>query len=145
MKKILLACGLALSPVLAFADTANLNGVATDFSNTAGTVKGLVNILIGVMTAIAIMMFVVYVIRYVIADGPDDKGKAARGIMWCVIGLACIFLLYGLISFLGSTFGVSNNESVSLPQVGGGSSPNGSICNYGYECASGQCFNYTCV
>jgi hypothetical protein len=53
-----------------------------------------------------------------------DETKAGRQVFWAMVGLACMFAVYGIIQLLGALVGVDTNRAKtitapSLPQVGG--------------------------
>lgn len=75
------------------------NPLGTD-SPEAFIGKG-INVIFGLVGTLALVMFVYGGISWMLAGGAAEKTKKAMGIIvWSVIGLAAIFLAYGLTYFL---------------------------------------------
>ena len=117
MKKILAGLSLALLPGIALAD------IPTGISSTAGGLTSLVksltsaaNALIPFLLAIAVVVFIYGVIKYILVSGAEEKAAARGYIIYGIIGIAVIVSLFGLINLLQSTFGVNGNTNVNLPQ-----------------------------
>jgi len=100
---------LSLPPRFALASKGNVldkvdvrkigNPLGTD-SPEAFIGKG-INVIFGLVGTLALVMFIYGGISWMLAGGAAEKTKKAMGIIvWSVIGLAAIFLAYGLTYFL---------------------------------------------
>ncbi len=68
--------------------------------------------------ALAIVMFVWGVVRYVI--GADDEKERERGkqfMIWGIIALAVMVSVWGLVHLVTNTFGLSTGGQTYIPQV----------------------------
>src|SRR5438445_125578 len=108
MKKYLLAAALGMLPFTTFADNVVVgnNVDTTGINNTISSLTHTVNLIVPLMLAFAVVVFIYGVIRYVIAQGPEEAGKARGYIIWSVVGLAVILAVWGLANLLINFFGV---------------------------------------
>ncbi|PIP69142.1 hypothetical protein CO033_02145 [Candidatus Nomurabacteria bacterium CG_4_9_14_0_2_um_filter_32_10] len=59
--------------------------------------------------ALAVVMFIWGVVQYVInSDEEAKKEKGKQFMIWGIIGLTVMVSIWGLVSILGSTFGIQN-------------------------------------
>lgn len=84
------------------------------FAQTNGNLSTLITMLIGLLNqalvllmAIAVVMFVWYVIQYFIKPNSDRK-DANTYILYSVIGFFVILSIWGIVNILSNTFGVGN-------------------------------------
>lgn len=104
--KKLLPLGVALLPFVAFAQ--NINSVIN-------TVMGILNAIVPLLIAIAVVVFLWGVITYVTAGGDEEKRKTAKSYMiYGIIGLFVMVAVWGLVNILGSTLGL-NNAAPNVP------------------------------
>ncbi len=116
MKKIIgFTSALLLFPVFAFAAT------PVDTTGLEQTVAGLirvVNLLIPFFLAIAVIVFIYGLIKYVLNAGDAAKRTEGRGYMiYGIIAIAIILSIFGLVKLLQNTFGIQNNIITDIPQV----------------------------
>ena len=103
-KYIITTVFIALSPALAFAATsATLAKIITDITNYLNDVLFL-------LMALAIVIFVWYVIKYFIMPN-EDRSKAGDYMLYSIIGFFVILSLWGIVNILNNTFGVGNSEN----------------------------------
>ncbi len=116
MKKILLGAS-SFFPVLAFAQSQN------NFSNVQSgivSVSNIINSLIPLVIAIAVLLFLIGVLRFVTAGGDEEQRESARGmIIFGIIALFVMTAVWGFVNILGSTlFGDRNvSQPPAVPQV----------------------------
>jgi uncharacterized membrane protein YuzA (DUF378 family) len=116
MKKVIVSLSVLFAPAIAFAQP--------QVGNQVGTTQQLIDTLVSFFTAatfIIIAAAVVYVIwhafQFVMAGGDEEKRKAGQnGIIYGVIGIAVMVSVWGLVTFLTSSFGV-NNQVQTAPDV----------------------------
>ena len=85
---------------------------------TTGTIPQILNIVIPILMVIATIVFIWGIISYILSAGSDERKKEAKNlIIWGLIGLFVIVAMWGLVTVIGSTFGVS--ETV-IPRAPGG-------------------------
>jgi hypothetical protein len=65
------------------------------------------NLALSLLMAVAIVMFVWYVIKYYIRPNEERK-QAGLYVMYSIIGFFVILSIWGIINILGSTFGLGN-------------------------------------
>lgn|SRR3989344_9684342 len=104
----ILPVGLIATPLLALAQTVE---------TLADRVRNIVNILIPILIAIALVYFIVGVIQYITAGGEEDKRKEARDrIIYGVIGLFAIVAVWGLVGIVANFFGVTPGGTIQIPR-----------------------------
>lgn len=73
--------------------------------NLESSVETVVNVLLFVAGAIAVVMIIIGGIRYVIAGGEQSHVKAAKDtIMYSIIGLVIVMLAYAVVNFVVGAF-----------------------------------------
>ena len=101
--------GLMFAPMFALAAT---------ISDIITTVKSITSLLVPLLIAIALIMFIVGVIKYITAGSDEEKRKEARNtIIYGVIGLFAIVAVWGLVGVITSTFGIDAGGTISIPQL----------------------------
>jgi hypothetical protein len=111
MKKYLIGAGVvatSLLPLVSFAQNVQPVVVTTTNLDTAiRNITNTVNLLVPLMLAVAVIFFIYGVIKYIIAKGGEDAGKARSLIIWSVVGLAAILAVWGLARLLVNFFGLT--------------------------------------
>lgn len=106
---------------------ANGGGVDVTLGGGAGgdgTIQGAIGViwsiaqgLMGLIIALAVLLFLVGVLRYVAAGDNEDARKKGRDlIIYGVIGLAVMVSVWGLVSMILLTFGLEDSNS-NVPDV----------------------------
>lgn len=123
-KKLIVLSGfvLSLSPVAAlaatFGGTCN-SGTITDLGSVLCKIGQLLNAVVPVLIALAVVWFVWGVISYMIGNDEEAKKRGRDRVIYGIIGFAVIVALWGLVNILTNTFGLtgSNNTNIVLPTV----------------------------
>jgi uncharacterized membrane protein len=80
----------------------------TDSGNSttlADRIKTIVNVLLYVLGAIAVIMIVIGAIRYVVSGGDNSAVTGAKNtILYAVVGLIIAILAYAIVNFVVSSF-----------------------------------------
>jgi len=112
-KKVLIhASVLAISfmPLMVAAQT---GGDIQGFITTK--LGGIVGALINFMIAVATLVFIFGVVKYIAAGGDADSAKEARGyIIFSIVGLAAILGIWGIARLLAEGVGGSNTGIPSI-------------------------------
>jgi hypothetical protein len=121
MKKFLVALGLSLLPFVALAedlddDGGGLIGAATGLTSVVEELTKAANALIPFFLAIAVVVFIYGVIKYILVTGAEEKSQARGYIIYGIIGIAVIISLFGVVKLLQTTFGVTNPATIDIPQ-----------------------------
>jgi len=110
---------LVLAPVAAYADGASCSSptdcissgvTATGGSSSGGTdlktfIKNIVNVLLFVLGAIAVIMIIIGGIRYTTSNGDSGQVTSAKNtIMYAVVGLVVAIMAYAIVNFVVSSF-----------------------------------------
>ena len=103
-KKIFITNLSFFSPMFVFA-VANTGIVGSNGILTV--ISKILKALIPILISIAVIVFIVGVIQYVLSAKPDDKAKGQGTMIYGVIGLFAIVAVWGLVAILTSTFGVA--------------------------------------
>lgn len=117
--------GLSLAPAVAFAQI-DIGGASSSCTvgGNSGTLftllcqfGSLLNSVVPVLIALGVVYFVYGVVSYVIASDEEAKKAGRDRIIFGIIGLAVIISVWGLVTILNRTFGISNTASITLPTV----------------------------
>lgn len=85
--------------------------------NIAGEVAKYFLLLISSLT---VVVFVIGVTKYIYKGDSQEERKKGRNLMvWGLIGIFVMFAVFGLVAFLGDTFGINT----AIPQFRGQSIP----------------------
>ncbi|MEK7630676.1 MAG: hypothetical protein AAB417_01425 [Patescibacteria group bacterium] len=102
---------IALMPLIvaAQAQGGDIKGFIT------GTLGGIVGALINFLIAVATLVFIFGVIRYIAAGGDAEKVKEARSyIIFAIVGLAAILGIWGIARLLATGIGGSDTNIPTL-------------------------------
>ncbi len=102
-------------PMLAFAQTANFGW----FTSVVNGIDGIVNGLIPVVMALALLLFIWGVIQYFIL-GADDEGKRETGrayMLYAIIGLVAIVAVWGIVNLVVQILGTGYGTAPATPGV----------------------------
>ncbi len=110
MKKIATLSALFMSvPFFAFAQ--NFTAILNTFSN-------IVNSLIPLLMAIALLAFFWGVVKYIWNGGDAESEKSGRSIMVAgIVGLFVMVAIWGIVGIIANTFGVGTGQKVNPPGV----------------------------
>jgi hypothetical protein len=127
-KKLMVLSGLILgsTPFVALAQVGTVGAAqgSCDLSSSGGTLFGLLckfgtllNAIIPILIALAVVYFVWGVVTYVIASDEEAKKTGRDRIIFGIIGLAVIIGMWGLVNLLRNTFVLNNTQNVTLPVI----------------------------
>ena len=107
MKKLaLVAVALAL-PLVSFAQSlTNLQTLVTSIGN-------IVNLIIPILFAIALLGFFYGLVRYIFGK-EDDKAQAKKTMIWGVVALFIMASVWGLVTFIQNAVGVNGGAAPSV-------------------------------
>lgn len=97
-------------PALAFAQ-----GSVTDADSLFALVNDILNKILPIIIAIAVIYFVYNAFMYMIAADEDRKGEAKSKMIYGVIALFVMVSVWGLVAVLSGTFGFDQTEPPTLP------------------------------
>ena len=105
MKKLgkVVAVSVWVLPFAALAQTAN----PTYLSSLIGGAKVLLDQLVVLLIALAVVWFIWNVIKYTMSSDEDGKEKAKSQMIWGIVAIAVIVSVWGLVAILQSIFGVN--------------------------------------
>lgn len=107
MKKII-AAGLVLAPAIASAQQ------LTNIITLVQQVRRIIDILIPLMFAIALLVFFYGVVRYIFAAGNEEaQGQGKRIMIGGIVALFVIASVWGIVAFLGSALGINQGQDVN--------------------------------
>jgi uncharacterized membrane protein HdeD (DUF308 family) len=110
LKKVIGFAPFAL-PLVAF-------GALTTIEGTLSWVINLINNqVIPLLFAIALLYFLIGVIRYVISGDPTKKEGAKGMMIYGIIGLAVMSAIWGLVAILSNTIGGGTVTPPQIPRV----------------------------
>ncbi len=106
----------AFVPALAFAQ-----GTFAGLTDIFGGFTVLVNqVLVPLVFALAFLLFIYGVFKYVIQGGgdPDERDKGKQLMIWGIIGFVVMVSLWGIVNMLsGGVFGATGSETILIPQA----------------------------
>src|SRR6185437_1979700 len=82
------------------------------FSSAVQTLIGLLNMIVSVLVALAVVVFFIGLVRYIRAAG-DSKAHAEgrERILWSMIALFILFSIWGILALMNVTFFGYDNSS----------------------------------
>jgi heme/copper-type cytochrome/quinol oxidase subunit 2 len=82
------------------------------FASAVQTLIGLLNMIVGVLVALAVVVFFIGLVRY-IKDAADSKGhkEGRERIIWSMVALFILFSVWGILALMSVTFFGSDNPS----------------------------------
>lgn len=103
MKKLALTIGTLALPLVSFAQgtggsLSNLSSLVTQFGN-------IINLLIPIVFAIALLVFFWGLVMYIFGK-EQDKERAKKTMIWGVVALFVMAAVWGLVAFIGQAVGV---------------------------------------
>jgi uncharacterized membrane protein YeaQ/YmgE (transglycosylase-associated protein family) len=129
MKKLLNKLFLAtilVAPAFVFAASPFLKPV----KDVLGDLEIFIKFLNWALPALGVLLFFLLILGFIGSKFGftmfgffGDDAKKSTNLIWGIVGLACMFAVYGLIQLMGALFGVDTNRAKtitapSLPQVG---------------------------
>jgi hypothetical protein len=115
MNKIIYGA-MSLFPVLAFATGAS--GTLSNLTGFVNQAKVIIDLLIPMAFALAIIYFFFGVAKYIGKAGDPKEAAAGKSIMiYGVIAIAVMASLYGIIAYLQNTVGVTAGSTITVPKI----------------------------
>jgi len=113
----LVGFGLVLTPLFAFAQ--NACPATGDISFVLCKIAQLLNTIVPILIALAVVYFIWGVVSFVIAKEEEAKTAGRDKIIYGLIGLVVIVSIWGLVSILKNTFGLSSssNGTIQIPCI----------------------------
>ena len=109
MKKIILTATV-LTPFLALA--------ASTINDVIYIINGILTAIVPLLMAIALIIFMLGVIKYISAGGDDEKRGEGRNMMiYGIVGLAVMVSVWGIVNILVNTFGIGGQQPPPPPIV----------------------------
>lgn len=91
--------------VLPLIVAANIN--ISWFTTAIGGIKAVLNLVVPLIIALAVVVFLWGVLKFVTAAGDEEKRKEGRGfIIWGLVGIAVMVLMWALIAWLTTVLGL---------------------------------------
>ena len=105
---------VATLPLLGFAQS------LTNLFGLVGSAQNLINVLIGFVIALATLVFIYGILKYVLSKDPEGQKDARSYMVGGIIGLFVMVSVWGIVAFLQSALFGSNGTPVSptaIPRV----------------------------
>jgi len=104
MKKIISIVSLYAFPLLTFA-------AVESFENLVGVINEILNKILPIIIAIAVIYFVYNALMYMIAADEERKGEAKSKMIYGIVALFVMVSVWGLVEILSGTFGFTGGET----------------------------------
>lgn len=118
---------LGLAPVVALAANTSTSKCQVLLDAKGGAIEDIPTLLckigqifngaVPILIALAVLIFVIGVVQYVIANDEEAKKKGRARMIYGIVGLAVIVALFGLVNILTNTFGLQDQQDISFPQA----------------------------
>jgi uncharacterized membrane protein YidH (DUF202 family) len=69
-------------------------------------------ILVTFLISLAVVWFIWNVIRYVMSQDEEGKGKAKSQMIWGIVAIAVMVSVWGVVNLLRNAFGVEGNNQI---------------------------------
>ena len=95
------------------------------FATIVQNIVSLINLLIGVLSALAVVVFFIGLVRY-IRESSDAKGhsEGKERIIWSLVALFILFSIWGILALMSVAFFGSSTPSGTSSSTQGSFSPN---------------------
>src|SRR5690349_7696620 len=113
MKKLFATLALYATPALALAQ---VSGSTRNVDNLLGQVSNFLNAVVPIIVSLAIVYFLVYVFRYAVAGGDEEKEAAKKGMFWGIVAIFVMVSVWGLVNILRGTFNL-DTQTPDLPKT----------------------------
>lgn len=106
------AIGSILLPAVAFAQGTTIESLLIRF-------RGIINIAIPLLVAVAIAYFIFSIIKYVGAKDEEAQAAGRKMMLNAIIALFVVLSLWGLVKFIQNSLGITGGQvnSTDLPNV----------------------------
>jgi undecaprenyl pyrophosphate phosphatase UppP len=101
MKKIALIASALFLPIVSFAQQGNLDNL----TGLATSIGGIIEILIPIIFALAVLGFFYGLVKYIFG-AEHDKEQAKKTMIWGVVALFVMASVWGLVNWLQGNLGV---------------------------------------
>ncbi len=109
MKYVLGISALLLTPLFVFADT---------LRDVVVKVGDIINLIIPLMVAIALIAFFWGLIKYLFAQGNEESKTDGKKIMlWGIVALFVMVSIWGIIRVIADTFNIQSGTTITPPKV----------------------------
>ncbi len=68
----------------------------------------LLRLIVPLLFAVAIVVFILGVIRFMNSESSEEKGEGKKFMLWGIIALTVMLGIWGIVSIVGGTFGIRN-------------------------------------
>lgn len=102
-KTVLISAVLVVFPVVALAAAADAFTILT-------TINRLVNIIVPILIAVAVVFFIIGVLQYIMGSAEEAKKSGRAKMVNGLIGLFVIIAFWGIIALITTTFGVGPTQ-----------------------------------
>ncbi len=90
----------------------------TPLETLLDTVKRVVDIIIPILMALAVLVFLYGIVKYITASGDAEGQKEARGyIIYGLIGIFVLVAFWGIVAFIAGTLGVTVGGGTPVPTI----------------------------
>ena len=103
---------MALMPVVTLAATTEVSYITTALNQFETIINSLIPVVIG----LTILAFFWFLFKYV-KGGGEDKDGAKAGMLWCIVAIAIMFSIYGLVAILQQIVGVNTSTTMTAPRI----------------------------
>lgn len=113
MKKLIIGA-LFFTPAFAFAQSLG------NVERLTLAIRNIVDILIPLVAALALLYFFWGLARFILASGDDEKRASGKHIMiWGIVALFIIVSVWGLVRFIGDAIGIRpDGSNQAIPGIG---------------------------
>jgi hypothetical protein len=115
MKKIVISGSLFLFPMFAFAQQ------LSNVTRLISSIRGIVDILIPLVAALALLYFFWGLAKFILATGNGDEDAREKGkniMIWGIVGLFVIVSVWGLVRFVGDALDIGTPQTQPIPGIG---------------------------
>ena len=116
MKKALFIVSASLLPMVAAAQTPSTSNI----ESLIQSLSRIVGLLLPIVFALALLFFFWGLAQYILNSGDEAaQGEGRRKMIWGVVALFVMSAVWGLVRFIGTTFGIdTSTQNVNTPGVG---------------------------
>ncbi len=112
MKKFIISVSALAMPLMAGAVGEGVSNITTIINK----VRDVFTTLIPLLMMVVVAVFLWGIVKYITAAGDEEKAKVAKGyIIYGLIGLFVMIAMWGIVSILATTLGVTPGGTITPP------------------------------
>lgn len=114
IKILSLTLSSSLVPFITFAQ--NQSGTLSTTRRLLESIKSIIGTLIPIVFGLAVLLFFWGIVKFIWSAG-TGKEEGKKIMLWGVVAIFVMSSIWGLVAFIGGTFGVNERTETTIPTI----------------------------